>query len=175
VSILDGSGDQTPWFPDDVPGQGPAEACGADGAVRVGRNDVVVAVGGGAVVLDPGEEGGDVVGNRRRAPRVSPAGAAALAQMRVQFRGEQQALVVESFEDGDRLGGLGDNNPRVGADLAFGDLVALVVPGALELLAGDRPDPGGLVVGQASAFEVERYWWKVPIPTMRYSSPETRT
>lgn len=175
VSILDGSGDQTPRFPDDVPGQCSAEARRADGAVRIWRNDLMVAAGCGAVILDPGEEGSDVVGNRRRAPRVSSAGATALAQMRVQFRGEQQALVVESFEDGDGMGGLGDYNPRVLADLAFGDLVALVVPGALELLAGDRPDPGGLVVGQASAFEVERYWWNALIPFVRYSSPKTRS
>ncbi len=30
-------------------------------------------------------------------------------------------------------------------------------------------------VVDAAAFEAEHYWWKVLIPTMRYSSPGTRT
>jgi hypothetical protein len=145
VSILDGTGDQTPRFPDDVPDESSAETRRADGAVRIGRNDFVVAPGGGAVVLDPGEEGGDVVWDGCRAPSPSPASAVAVERM--QLSREEQALVVESFEDGDRLGGLSNDDPRVLADLAFGDLVAVLVPDALELLAGDRPDPGDGVVG----------------------------
>src|SRR6202035_1494538 len=64
-------------------------------------------------------------------------------------------VAVQPFENADRSGCLLDDDPRVVSLLAFGDLVAVGVAGALELATGDRPDAGGRVVGDAAAFQVE--------------------
>jgi hypothetical protein len=73
----------------------------------------------------------------------------------VQLVGEQKSVAVQPFKDVDRAGGLLDDDPRVVTLLAFGDLVAVGVAGALELAAGDRPDAGDRVVGHAAAFQVQ--------------------
>jgi hypothetical protein len=89
----------------------------------------------------------------------------------VQVIWKQQSVRVEPFDDGHGVGCLFDDYPRVVTDLAFGDLISVVVYGTFELPSGDRPEPGRTVVGDTSTLQVEHYWWSGRIPYVRYSSP----
>ncbi|MFF7601490.1 hypothetical protein [Streptomyces mirabilis] len=65
MAVRDGQGDEPARAAGDVPGQGSAEASGADRSVRVGRDHLAgqavagsFGVGPGDEVLDPGPQGG---------------------------------------------------------------------------------------------------------------------
>jgi hypothetical protein len=83
---------------------------------------------------------------------------------------EQQPVVVQPFEHPDRSDGLLDGDPGFVAKLAFGDLLTVLVAGALELAAFDGPEIGDGIVCDATSFEIEHYWRRGRIPNVRYSS-----
>jgi hypothetical protein len=141
-----------------MPGQGTAEARRRDRAPRVGGDDLVRAAEGVGVLVDPGDEGADVAGQSGGVAGLPDAAAAGtvLAQG-MQCLREQQSMLVQSLQHCDRMRSLLGDDPRVAALLSFGDLVSVLVTGTLEPSPLDQPEVGGRVVGDAVAFEVERF------------------
>jgi hypothetical protein len=67
------------------------------------------------------------------------------------------------------------HDPRVGAPFTGDKLGAVGVGDAFPMPAVQQPQVGDGVVARGAAFGAENYWWKVLIPTMRYSSLEMRS
>src|SRR5664280_1999037 len=116
MAVLDGCGDQAAGLAHDEPGQGASQPAGADlGRGRVG-GDGIGAGGRLAVVVDPRNELGDVGTDRRRsAGAADPVLQAATrgTSVDVEGVGEQQAGVVQTFENSDRCGDRSNRDPGV--------------------------------------------------------------
>jgi hypothetical protein len=87
---------------------------------------------------------------------------------RSSWRSSRTLTAVDEFDD----------HPGFRPVLAAGQEVAVLVGDAFEVAAGDAVADGAVLAlfpAGAAAFQMENYWWRDVIPSVRYSSPEMRT
>jgi len=172
VPVLDGQGDQPVGPACDVPRQAPAEAHGADIAVRVGGDRLAGQSEAGCLAVRPGGEVPDPVADR---VRLQGAGAGAGAGQVVGVVVEEQVPVRDhALQDADGVDDRGYGDPGDGALGAGGAVVAVFVGGGLELQAADEvpscpPVRAGNGVGAAAGAQAQDYWCSAAIPSVRYS------
>jgi hypothetical protein len=117
-----------------------------------------------AVVVDPLDQALDVIRENLDVPAFAePSPPQLLRTSQLVTAGgaelgrKEKPVRVDTFECRDSGRHRFDRGPGIASLLTLGDLVPVLVPGALPLLAGDEPQPGDRVVAGAAAFEVEHF------------------